>query len=97
MGETRTIAIEVPAAVAEDLAEIARTTEQTTADLARQALDQFLEYEAWKRHAIAEAVAEADAGGPFVGHDDMIAYLDALARGEENPPEPPTFMLPPRA
>lgn len=95
MGETRTIAIEVPAAVAEELAEIARTTEQTTADLARQALDQFLEYEAWKRQAVAEALAEVDAGGPLIAHEDMIVYLDALARGED-PPAPPTFMRPQR-
>jgi predicted transcriptional regulator len=89
MGETRTIAIEVPAAVAEDLAEIARTTEQTTADLARQALDQFLEYEAWKREAVAEATAEVDAGGPLIAHEDMERWLASWGTDDElDPPEP---------
>jgi plasmid stabilization system protein ParE len=34
---------------------------------------------AWQVAAIAAAVAKADAGGPFVAHEDMEAYLDALA------------------
>ena len=95
MSETTTIGIEVSTATAERLGEIARTTEQTTADLARQALDQFLDYEAGKHWAIAEALAEGDAGGPFIAHEDMMVYLDALARGED-PPEPATFIRPPR-
>lgn len=89
MGETRTIAIEVSEATAERLDEIARTTEQTTADLARQALDQFLDYEAWKRQAIAEALAEVEAGGPLIAHEDMERWLASWGSDSElDPPEP---------
>ena len=95
MSETTTISIEVSTATAEQLETLARSTNRSPAALARQALDQFLEVEAWHAAAIDEAIAEADAGGPFIAHEDMVAYLDALARGED-PPAPPTFMRPPR-
>jgi predicted transcriptional regulator len=89
MSETTTISIEVSTATAERLDEIARTTEQTTADLARQALDQFLDYEAWKHRAIAEALAEVDAGGPLIAHEDMVRWLESWGTDNElDPPEP---------
>ena len=91
MAETTTITIEVPKATAEALAELARSSNRSTAALAKEALDRFLEVESWHRRAIREAIAEADAGGPFVAHEDMEAYLEALARGED-PPPPPTYM-----
>lgn len=93
MAETTTIEIEVPTAMAERLAELARASERTTAEVARQALDQLLEVDAWHQKAIAEAIAELDAGGPVIAHEDMMAYLDALSRGEKDPPKPPTVVL----
>ncbi len=86
MGETRTIAIEVSEATAERLDEIARTTEQTTADLARQVLDQFLNHETWKRQAIAEALAEVEAGGPLIAHEDMMRWLASWGTDNELDP-----------
>ncbi len=94
MGETTTLSIEVSTTTAERLDQLARTTNRSTAKLAQEALDQFLEVEASHASAIAEAIAEADAGGPFIAHEDMVTYLEALARGED-PPPPPTFMRTP--
>lgn len=94
MGETTTISIEVSRATAERLETLARTTNRSATALARQALDQFLEVEDWHEQAIEAALAELDAGGPFIAHEDMVDYLDALARGDD-PPPPPTFMRKP--
>lgn len=39
------------------------------------------------------AIAEADVGGPFVSHDDMLAWLKALAEGKKaNPPEATVYV-----
>ena len=94
MGETRTISIEVSKATAERLETLARTTNRSPTALARQALDQFLEVEDWHEQAIEAALAELDAGGPLIANEDMVDYLDALARGDD-PPPPPTFMRKP--
>jgi predicted transcriptional regulator len=89
MAETTTITIEVPKATAEELAELARSSNRSAAALAQEALDRFLEVESWHRRAIREAIAEADAGGPFVAHEDMERWLDSWgSENELDPPEP---------
>jgi hypothetical protein len=40
-----------------------------------------------------KAVAEADAGGPFVAHDDMLQWLKALAEGQDAPAPEATIRL----
>ena len=39
---------------------------------------------------VLERLEQAKRGGPFVRHEDAMAYIEARARGE-NPPTPPTF------
>ncbi len=85
-----TATIQVMKATAERLEKLARSTDRDAVALAEAALERFLEVEEWQMRAIDEAIAEADAGGPFIAHEDMVTYLDALARGED-PPAPPTF------
>ena len=82
MSETTTIGIEVPTATAEQLDALARSTNRSPAALARQTLDQFLEVEAWH----AAAIDGADAGGPFVAHEDMVRWLESWGTENELPP-----------
>jgi len=89
MVETRTIEIEVTKATAERLDELARATERTAQEIAREAIDHLLEVEAWQQKAIGEAIAEADAGGPSIAHEDMDRWLASWgAENELEPPEP---------
>ena len=87
MGETTTISIEVSSATAERLETLARTTNRSPTALARQALDQFLEVEDWHEQAIEAALAELDAGGPLIAHEDMERWLASW--GTENELDPP--------
>ena len=91
MSETTTISIEVPTATAEQLDALARSTNRSPAALARQALDQFLEVEAWHEQAIEEAIAEVDAGGPLIAHEDMVRWLQSWGTENELPPPEPTI------
>lgn len=71
----------------ERLKALAKATDRDVSYLMSEAAERYVEQEAWQVEAIAEAVAHADAGGPFVAHEDAMAYLDAVARGEK--PKPP--------
>ena len=69
------------------LAALAQTTQRSAAVLAAEAISEYLAANAWQFEETGKALAKADAGGPFVRHEDAARYLEALARGEE--PEPP--------
>jgi len=87
MDETTTISIEVSRATAERLEALASSTNRSATALARQALDQFLEVEDWHEKAIEAALAELDAGGPLIAHEDMERWLASW--GTENELDPP--------
>jgi predicted transcriptional regulator len=56
-----------------------------------QALDAFLEVHDWQVAHIAAAKAEADAGGPFIAHEDMVRWIDSLGSQSELPAPAPTI------
>lgn len=87
MGET-TISLELSRKAADRLDDLARTTNRSPAELAAEAIDAYLDVNAWQVAAIAAAVAEADAGGPFVAHEDMDRWLASWGTDDElDPPE----------
>ncbi len=92
MSATTTIRISLSEQLAERLDEVARRTERDREAVVADAIETFLDLDDWHTQAIGEAVAEADAGGPFAKHEDVMTYLDALARGE-HPDPPPTFYI----
>jgi predicted transcriptional regulator len=40
---------------------------------------------------IRQRLAQADAGGPFVRHEDVLAWLKALSNGQVAPPPKATI------
>jgi predicted transcriptional regulator len=57
---------------------------------AAEAIAEYDDNDAWQVEEIRKAVERADAGGPFVAHDDVEKYAETLARGEK-PRRPKTF------
>jgi len=47
----------------------------SASSLVEEALVAFLDYEEWKYADTARAVKEADAGGPFIEHDRVEAWV----------------------
>ena len=86
-----TATIQVMKATAERLEKLARSTDRDAVALAEAALERFLEVEEWQMRAIDEAIAEADAGGPFIAHEDMVRWLESWGTENELPPPEPTI------
>lgn len=49
--------------------------------VAMEALDQFLSYQEHFARTVEKAVAEAEAGGPFMSHDEVVAA--SMARSKD--------------
>ena len=89
MSATTTIEISLPAQLAERLDDLARRTERRPEDVAAEALTAFLDDDAWQVEAIAAAIATADAGGPFVAHEEVERWLASWGTENEGvAPEP---------
>jgi predicted transcriptional regulator len=74
------------------LERLAESTKRSKSYLAAEAIAEYVDLNAWQVEKIREAIAKADAGGPFVSDDDAARYLDALAQGE-NPRRPRSFRV----
>ncbi len=65
---------------------LALRTNRSKTFLVEEALRDYLAREAWQIEEIAKAVAEADAGGPFVEHEEVEAWLRSWGTDDEKPP-----------
>ena len=90
MGKTAILTVRLPEAAKDGLAALARSTRRSANFLAAEAIVEYVAANAWQVEETRKAAEKADAGGPFVRHEDAVRYIDALARGED-PAPPPTF------
>ena len=63
------------------LDKIAERMDRPRAWVALEGIKQFLDYQEWFVRSVEKAISEADAGGPFVSHDEVVA--DAAQRRRE--------------
>jgi predicted transcriptional regulator len=94
MGDGTTLTLRLSKELEGRIERLAAETGRSPAEVATSAIEAYLDAEKWQVEAIREAVEKADAGGPFVSHDDMVAYMRALARGERPEPPPSTLIKP---
>ncbi|MGQ0673117.1 MAG: CopG family ribbon-helix-helix protein [Hyphomicrobium sp.] len=73
----------------EALDEVAEALDRDRSYVLNQAVDAYLEVYRWQTGHIRKAVAAADAGGPFIAHEDMKSWMESLGT--------PKAQLPPRA
>ncbi|MDH3473763.1 MAG: CopG family ribbon-helix-helix protein [Rhodospirillales bacterium] len=91
MSDTTTISVRLSKATKDRLARLAESTKRSQAFLAAEAIEEFVEINEWQVAHIEQAIAEADAGGPFVAHEDVTAWVEALGSENELPPPVPTL------
>jgi predicted transcriptional regulator len=85
----RTVTLEVPAEIDEQLERLAQRTQQSKSSLATQALSTYLEVADWQIEHIRKALASFEAGEPGVPHEKVKAWVDSWGAGNELPkPEP---------
>ena len=82
MVETVTLTVRLTRETKDRLDALALSTRRSKAFLAAEAIDAYVAANAWQVEAIGAAVAEADAGGAFFEHEDVMDYLERRARGE---------------
>ena len=73
----------------------ARLREVPEAEIAEEAIREFLDRQAWMRKEIEEAVREADKG-VFISQEAMERWIDSWGTENELPPPEPDVFLPPR-
>ncbi len=64
---------------------IAAEAERSESYVAAQALASYVELHDWQTNLIRNRLAEAEAGGATVPHEDVAAWLDAKGTSEERP------------
>ena len=78
------------------LDKVAEALDRDRSYVLNQAVDAYLDVYRWQVKHIEEAVTQADAGGPFVAHEDVAAWMASLGTENELPPPKPTIKKPPR-
>ena len=86
-GITRTIRLKPE--VSEKLGALARNTKRSPSDLANEAIESYVDLNAWQITHIEAALAEDQAGAAGVPHEDVVRWVDSWGSDRELPrPEP---------
>ncbi len=89
MGDSATLTVRLKTGVKERLEAMAASTRRSKSFLAAEAIEEFVELNEWQIARTRDAIREADAGGPFVAHEDMAEWLLSWGTADERPaPEP---------
>jgi predicted transcriptional regulator len=73
----------------EALDRLAASTGRSRSCLVAEAIETYVALDRWQVEGIGRALAEADAGGPSVAHEDVARWLDSWGDEEELPPPRP--------
>jgi predicted transcriptional regulator len=86
MAESRHMSVRLRKETLDRLDSLAKQTKRSRSYLVAEAVENLVEENAWQIEEIGKAVRKADAGGPFVKHQDMTAWLKSWGSDEELPP-----------
>jgi predicted transcriptional regulator len=88
---TSTVEVPVSDETMDRLQELAKQNHTNVALLAATLIEGALAVDALEDAILRRRLAQADAGGPFARHDDVLAWLRALAEGRTAPPPQATL------
>jgi len=71
------------------LDELAGATQRSPAELAEEALAQYLDVQRWQVEGVRAAIQEADRGEPGIPHERVVEWLDSWGTDHELPPPEP--------
>lgn len=85
------LSVRIRAGLKDDLEFLSRATKRSKAYLAAEALEEYVQRNAWKAKELQQAKAEADKG-VFISHEKMKAWAKSLGtEGELPAPKPDVF------
>ena len=85
MSESTTMTVLLDREVKESLDELAQSTGRSRSFLAAEAIAEYVKLNRWQIEGIKEALRKADAGGPFVPHEEVEAWANSLGAESELP------------
>lgn len=74
------ISLSIDDAMVQRLDNIAKSMNRSRSFVALEAMEQYVQYQEWFIASVEEAIAEADAGGPFLSHAEVVAQAEARLR-----------------
>jgi predicted transcriptional regulator len=72
-----TISVTIKDANAARLETLAQAMDRSKSWIANEALEQYLAHQDWMEREVGAAIAEIDAGGELVSHEDVVSRADA--------------------
>ena len=89
MAKSAMMTVRLTPEVRDKLDALARDTKRSKAYLASEAIESFVNLNAWQVAHIKEALAEDEEGGPGVPHEEVMEWLASWGTDHELPrPEP---------
>jgi len=89
MAKLTTVTVRLKPEVKDKLDALARDTKRSKAYLASEAIGRYVDLNDWQVAHIKAALAEDDAGGPGVPHQEVVRWIDSWGTDHELPrPEP---------
>jgi predicted transcriptional regulator len=89
MAKTTTMTVRLTPEVSAKLEALARDTKRSKAYLAGEAIESYVDRNAWQVAHITAALAEDEEGGPGVPHQEVMRWMASWGTDHELPrPEP---------
>jgi predicted transcriptional regulator len=88
---TSTVEVPVSDETRDRLQELAKRNQTSVGQLAAMLIEGALAADELEDEILRRRLAQADAGGPFARHDDVLAWLKALAEGRPTSPPQATI------
>jgi len=85
MPKSNVIAVRLTPEISEKLDALARDAGRPASDLAREAIESYVGLNDWQVAHIRAAVAEDEAGGTSVPHDEVVRWLQSWGTHQELP------------
>ena len=89
MGKSVVMTVRLKPEVRERLDALARDTKRSTSNLASEAIETYVNLNGWQVAHIKAALAEDEAGGPAVPHEEVMQWIQSWGTDRELPrPQP---------
>ena len=80
MATTENVTVRMPSEVTEKLERIAERLDRSRNWVINEAIERYLDVYDWQTARIAERLDQAEHGGTFVPHDQVMARLEAKGK-----------------
>lgn len=88
-----TLSLRVDRKLSSKLEKRAKRVGRSKSSLAAWAIEQYLLSEEEDEALTRQAIADAEAGGPFISHEEMTKWMRSLGTENELPPPKATIKL----